>query len=78
MEKRIGIKVNRNINMTTVKKSTPQNTNSTIEKGKVPGFPKDFWGKAISSMTLMIGENGSGKTTILCLLCIWLCQLAVG
>jgi len=42
------------------------------------GFPKDFWGKAISSMTLMIGENGSGKTTILRLLCIWLCQLAVG
>ena len=43
MEKRIGIKVNRNINMTTVKKSTPQNTNSTIEKGKVPGLPKDFF-----------------------------------
>ena len=43
MEKRIGIKVNRNINMTTVKKSTPQNTNSTIEKGKIPGLPKDFF-----------------------------------
>mgnify|MGYP006873079616 CR=1 FL=1 len=43
MEKRIGIKVNRNNNMTTISKKPKQNTNSGVEKGKVSGLPKDFF-----------------------------------
>ena len=43
MEKRIGIKVNRNNNMTTISKKPKQNTNLGVEKGKVPGLPKDFF-----------------------------------
>ena len=43
MEKRIGIKVNRNNNMTTISKKPKQNITSVFEKGKVPGLPKDFF-----------------------------------
>ena len=43
MEKRIGIKVNRNNNMTTISKKPKQNTNLGVEKGKVSGLPKDFF-----------------------------------
>ena len=43
MEKRIGIKVNRNNNMTTISKKPKQNMTSAFEKGKVPGLPKDFF-----------------------------------
>ena len=43
MEKRIGIKVNRNNNMTTISKKPKQNITSIFEKGKVPGLPKDFF-----------------------------------
>lgn len=57
-----------------------------IEEGKInrkydeeiEGFPKDFWGKNVSAVTLLIGENGAGKTTLMRLLIKWLCQLAVG
>ena len=42
MEKRVGIKVNRNNNMITVKRNIKP-VNSTIEKGKVEGLPKDFF-----------------------------------
>jgi len=41
MEKKVGIKVNRNNNMITVKKN--QNLNSNLQKGKVAGLPKDFF-----------------------------------
>ena len=40
MEGRVGIKVNRNNNMATVKKN---NRNSSMGKGKVQGLPKDFF-----------------------------------
>ena len=43
MEKRVGIKVNRNNNMTTVKKNIKPVVSSTIGKGKVEGLPKDFF-----------------------------------
>ena len=43
MEKRVGIKVNRNNNMITVQKKQKSNNYSNIEKGKVPGLPKDFF-----------------------------------
>ena len=43
MEKRVGIKVNRNNNMTTVKKNIKPVVNSNIGKGKVEGLPKDFF-----------------------------------
>ena len=42
MEKRVGIKVNRNNNMITVKRNIKP-VNSTVEKGKVEGLPKDFF-----------------------------------
>jgi hypothetical protein len=41
MEKRIGIKVNRNNNMITVKKN--QTSDQNVAKGKVAGLPKDFF-----------------------------------
>ena len=41
MEKRIGIKVNRNNNMITVKKN--QTSEQNVAKGKVAGLPKDFF-----------------------------------
>ena len=43
MEKRIGIKVNRNNNMTTISKKPKPNMIAAFEKGKVPGLPKDFF-----------------------------------
>jgi len=43
MEKRIGIKVNRNNNMTTISKKPKQNASLGVEKGKVSGLPKDFF-----------------------------------
>ena len=43
MEKRIGIKVNRNYNMTTISKKSKPNITAAFEKGKVPGLPKDFF-----------------------------------
>ena len=43
MEKRIGIKVNRNNNMTTISKKPKPNMIAVFEKGKVPGLPKDFF-----------------------------------
>ena len=43
MEKRIGIKVNRNNNMSTISKKPKQNMTAAFEKGKVPGLPKDFF-----------------------------------
>lgn len=61
-------------------------TRYTIKKGKInrksdeeiEGFPKNFWGKNVSAVTLLIGENGTGKTTLMRLLIEWLCQLSVG
>lgn len=57
-----------------------------IKKGKIDrksdeeikDFPKDFWGDNVSAVTLLIGENGVGKTTLMRLLIKWLCQLSVG
>jgi len=43
MEKRIGIKVNRNYNMTTISKKSKPNITAAFEKGKVLGLPKDFF-----------------------------------
>lgn len=45
---------------------------------EIEGFPKDFWGKNVSAVTLLIGENGAGKTTLMRLLIKWLCQMSVG
>ena len=39
----IGIKVNRNYNMTTISKKSKPNITAAFEKGKVPGLPKDFF-----------------------------------
>ena len=45
MDKRVGIKVNRNNNMKTISNKPKQQQHSTlgVEKGKVPGLPKDFF-----------------------------------
>ena len=43
MEKRIGIKVNRNYNMATISKKSKPNITAAFEKGKVLGLPKDFF-----------------------------------
>jgi hypothetical protein len=46
------------------------------EKPKNNRMPKDFWGKNIYNITALVGDNGSGKSTILhnlirCLLKAW-------
>ncbi len=41
-------------------------------------LPEDFWGKNISAINLMIGDNGSGKTTVMRVLCRWVCMFSVG
>lgn len=33
--------------------------------------PSDFWGEKISDVSLLIGDNGSGKTTIMRIICQW-------
>ena len=44
MEKRVGIKVNRNASMITVqKRPKPLTSDINVQKGKVPGLPKDFF-----------------------------------
>ena len=40
--------------------------------------PKNFWGVSISEMNLLVGENGAGKTTILRIICRWVCELSNG
>lgn len=39
-------------------------------------LPKDFWGKNISEISLFVGENGAGKTTVMRLICQWICHLS--
>lgn len=41
-------------------------------------FPKNFWAPNISEISLLIGENASGKTTIMQIICQWVGQLADG
>ena len=43
MEKRVGIKVNRNTNMITVQKKPKNKNELNLQLGKVPGLPKDFF-----------------------------------
>ena len=42
MDNRVGIKVNRSNNMKAIAKKQNQSTNE-VEKGRVPGLPKDFF-----------------------------------
>lgn len=41
-------------------------------------LPDNFWGKNISAINLMIGDNGSGKTTVMRVLCRWICMFSIG
>lgn len=41
-------------------------------------LPEDFWGKNISNISLLIGDNGSGKTTIMRTICRWICLFSIG
>lgn len=41
-------------------------------------LPDNFWGKNISAINLMIGDNGSGKTTVMRVLCRWVCMFSIG
>lgn len=43
MEKRVGIKVNRNNNMITVQKKPKSTIDMNLQRGKVQGLPKDFF-----------------------------------
>lgn len=36
----------------------------------------NFWGNNISEINLLVGENGSGKTTIMRIICQWICSLS--
>lgn len=39
-------------------------------------LPDDFWGSDILGLHLFVGENGSGKTTVMRLICQWICHLS--
>lgn len=39
-------------------------------------LPPGFWGKNISEISLFVGENGAGKTTVMRLICQWICHLS--
>lgn len=39
-------------------------------------LPHGFWGKNISEISLFVGENGAGKTTVMRLICQWICHLS--
>lgn len=41
-------------------------------------LPKDFWNQNISNVNLLIGDNGSGKTTIMRIICRWVCFFSLG
>lgn len=60
-----------------VKKS---NNMYSILKGK--GYqnvlPNNFWGERISDVNLLIGDNGSGKTTIMRVMCQWISYFSQG
>lgn len=51
---------------------------STKSDDEIKGFPKNFWGDNVSAVTLIVGENGAGKTMLMRLLIKWLCQLSAG
>lgn len=39
-------------------------------------LPDHFWGNDIEAMNLLVGENGAGKTTVIRLICQWVCKLS--
>lgn len=41
-------------------------------------LPEDFWAENISNVNLLIGDNGSGKTTIMRIICRWVCFFSLG
>lgn len=52
----------------------------TIRKDGVSrdSLPDGFWGKNVSELNLLIGSNGSGKTTVMQTICQWVSILSRG
>ncbi len=49
----------------------------TLIKGEDrEGLPARFWGNTISEVKLLVGGNGSGKTTVMRIICQWICQIS--
>ncbi len=48
------------------------------KNGDGENLPNAFWKPNISEISLLIGENGSGKTTVMQMICQWSSQLSKG
>lgn len=57
-----------------------ENNKYSISKMKMDKnlLPNNFWGEKISDVNLLIGDNGSGKTTIMRVMCQWISCLSQG
>ena len=58
-----------------------ENANNILELrliSKERRLPKNFFGDSISEINLLVGSNGSGKTTIMRTICQWVCELSEG
>lgn len=44
------------------------------ERSKLEGF----WGQNISDISMLIGDNGSGKTSLMKVICRWICRVSEG
>ena len=55
---------------------TNGNTGERYLEKTLNSFPKKFWGDCVQDISLLIGDNGSGKTRIMITICEWIYEFS--
>lgn len=55
---------------------TNENTGQRYLEKTLNSFPKKFWGDCVQNINLLIGDNGSGKTRIMMIICEWIYEFS--